>query len=360
MSTVWREHTRIPFEKTDTWSTSVLHIFPIKTISNQILAVDMYRRCVWEYDTRSEKWIEHSAKGLSWGARTRCPTKRGVFDQNKNILYIYETKSTHGAMWHLDISDLDNLMWNKSTNKTKQKINPEGTWSIIKSKPIFIGIAKDEQQKQQWIYDDDKWSSSEINFNGEYNGIIGSKVIQISNKNNAQLLAFGGFSCNNIRNYHRGIWHYNLNVNGWTKLRANIPKQLQNFGICCINNKYVMIFGGYSNGKKSGYEANDDIYVYDIDNQVFTTSEIQCPDMQSKQVYAYDEVYGFHVEHNVKWEMIANGYTKKIWNESNLQDSLFPPQYLIKIIQGFYMQELVYLLNRYGRLWSIKKRLLTA
>lgn len=142
-------------------------------------------------------------------------------------------------------------MWKKSTNKTQHSLNPEGTWSLIISKPAFIGMARDEQQKKQFIFNGNKWTMSNINFDGEYNNIIGSKVIQTYNENDTQLLAFGGFSGDNIRKHYRRICGHDINVNVWKKLGAVIPKQLQNFGMVSIINQYVVIFGGYSNHKKS-------------------------------------------------------------------------------------------------------------
>eukprot|EP01084_Bolivina_argentea_P101849 182533_1 len=98
-----------------------------------------------------------------------------------------------------------------------------------------------------------------------------------------------------------------------------------------INNKYVLLFGGCDNGI-----YYDDIYIYSIKYKTITKSKIKCP---SEGIFK-----AITINDHSKDEKIVFGYVRHEWITCDIYDHYFPPNYLLKLIHSYYLNEFVYLL----------------
>eukprot|EP01084_Bolivina_argentea_P107833 192770_1 len=122
---------------------------------------------------------------------------------------------------------------------------------------------------------------------------ISSFAILYNHTNNC-LLLFGGYDWDN-RDYVDYILEFNMNTKQWNKLSVSLPKKTTD--MCCtmaINNKYILLFGGY----KSGIYY-DDIYIYSLKHKTLRQSKIKCP---SKSDFS-----AITINNNIKDEMIVFG-----------------------------------------------------
>ena len=161
----------------------------------------------------------------------------------------------------------------------------------------------------------------------DLNVIYLHKLIKIQNK----LLIFGGFDGKNCLDT---VYQYDMITNKWNKLNCKIPKPLCSFGCTAIlNGQYVLLIGGYDDG--FGYQ--DNIYFYCVRDQKFKKSTIKCPDIGQYQAITVND--------KKKDTLTTFGFVRCKWKECKISDHLFPPQYLITIICGYYLNEFVHLFN---------------
>ena len=71
---------------------------------------------------------------------------------------------------------------------------------------------------------------------------------------------------------------------------------------------------------------------------IFKTVELKCPQSQTYQAFAITE--------RKKDHLITFGYIRSKWRKCRMQNHLFPPEYLIRIICGYYWNEWVHLFGR--------------
>ena len=97
-----------------------------------------------------------------------------------------------------------------------------------------------------------------------------------------------------------------------------------------LNGQIVVLFGGENDNGR-----HDDIYLYSVRDQTFETSKIKCPTSGDYQAFA--------IHDGKKDEVTTFGYVRDQWKESMIDNHLFPPQYLIKMICGYYWNEWIHL-----------------
>eukprot|EP01084_Bolivina_argentea_P287380 493125_1 len=137
------------------------------------------------------------------------------------------------------------------------------------------------------------------------------------NESNSILL-FGGWNDNTLH-YSDHILEFNITKRQWNKLNA-LPKPLaQSCCVMAIRKKYVLIFGG-----ENGFDddtVSDNIYIYSMKTKNVTTSKIRC---SSKHLFEAITVYD-----DVEDKKIVFGYVRNQWKMCNINDHLFPANYLL-------------------------------
>ena len=75
--------------------------------------------------------------------------------------------------------------------------------------------------------------------------------------------------------------------------------------------------------------------MYSVDDERFETSKIKCPAKADYQAVVVND--------RKQDDMITFGYVRDKWRDCGMNYHLFPPQYLIKIICGYYWNEWIHL-----------------
>ena len=90
---------------------------------------------------------------------------------------------------------------------------------------------------------------------------------------------------------------------------------------------------------------DDEIWIYCVKSQEFTKSSIKCP-----YPARFD---AFSIKDND--DLLVSGYVRYQWQLSKMNVLLFPPQYLIKLMEQFYPNEFIHLFDLGdGGHWKIK------
>ncbi len=121
-----------------------------------------------------------------------------------------------------------------------------------------------------------------------------------------------------------------------------MPEKLIAFGLTAVlNDEYVLLFGGQTNGK-----LHDDIWIYSVRDEKFKRSNLKCP--------RKGEFEAITVCDKVKDEVITTGFVRGQWRLCGIGDHLFPPQYLIKLMNSYYLNEFIHLFGCWsGEHWKI-------
>ena len=152
-------------------------------------------------------------------------------------------------------------------------------------------------------------------------------IARVKNK----VLIFGGAGSQPLDD----IYEYGISGNSWNKLSIQLPSAL--YGVGCVsilNEQYVALFGGSNDGQQG---AQDDVFIYSVHDKVFKKSNIRCPTKQPYDVFATID--------RPRDDLITFGFTRSRWRRCGINNHLFPPQYLIKIICRYYWNERVHLFD---------------
>eukprot|EP01084_Bolivina_argentea_P250848 420478_1 len=183
-----------------------------------------------------------------------------------------------------------------------------------------------------WIFDEQKKTFNKFyNFSDYVNGIEEFGLIYI--KKNNEMLFMGGKTYE-WRSYlcHYPIFSYNIIKHKWKRIKLTLPGGLSNFGYVITNNeKYIILFGGYNN-----YGYSNDIFVINTKEMVLMKCNIPCPVKNE-----YDAIIMGNEE---KEELIVCGFVKRCWKQLDIR-FLFPPKYILKLVQLRISQEYVHLLE---------------
>eukprot|EP01084_Bolivina_argentea_P087094 157353_1 len=153
----------------------------------------------------------------------------------------------------------------------------------------------------------------------------------VHNKVSNCLLLLGG--TDNIYKFNQ-IFEFNMAKKKWSTLKVRLPKSLSRFGsVFVMNNKYVLVFGGCMNG----YYYSDIIYIYDIEHRTIKKSKYKCP---KKGCYS-----AITINNDPSDQKTIYGYVRKQWILLNINMHYFPPVYILNIIEKYFRNEYVYLLN---------------
>ena len=106
------------------------------------------------------------------------------------------------------------------------------------------------------------------------------------------------------------------------------------FCMCvALHGRYVLFFGGFN----EHYSSIDDIFVYSVRDQLFTESRMKCPEKG-----LYDAV---SICDRDRDKCITFGFVRDCWSKCGINNHLFPPEYLIRIMLKYYWNEFVHLID---------------
>ena len=106
------------------------------------------------------------------------------------------------------------------------------------------------------------------------------------------------------------------------------------------NQQFVLLIGGYH-----ALEFTNSIWIYSLKAETFKESKIKCPGDRGGKAFV--------INYPKNDELSVFGYIREQWNISGIDDCLYPPRYLIKIINRYYLNEWIHFINKDGAHWKI-------
>eukprot|EP01084_Bolivina_argentea_P214969 364915_1 len=123
------------------------------------------------------------------------------------------------------------------------------------------------------------------------------------------------------------IYSYNSTLNEWSQLNIKIPCVCKNDAfVFTADHRYILLFQNIG-----------DIYVIDLKWNKVSKSRIVCPFRKVN----YSVVI---TRNNLRSELMVFGFVRKCWNEYEIGLHIFPPRYIVKLMELWVVEEYVHLL----------------
>ena len=161
------------------------------------------------------------------------------------------------------------------------------------------------------------------------NTVCFANTIKVQEK----ILIFGGSNNDNVFDV---VGEYDILNDAWYRLKIKLPKALVSVELTPIlNGQFILLLGGINNFTTMDIE--DSIYIYSVNDKTFRESNVKLPEEASFK--------GFAIKDVIKDRLATFGWIRDQWSECGIDNHLFPPEYLIKIICAYYINEWIHLFN---------------
>ena len=272
---------------------------------------------VLRYSFGQNAWIKHKTNfliashvGLQHKARAMDGEQQKIFINYKHGTIAIFTLHDNNQITFDVINDLDGVY------------DGEGSQGIMINNEFHIigGIANKHikygpnDKKIQVLHD-----FSDVL---DVNGIQFHQIVRVKNK----IILFGGFDTFDFPNDVDTVNEYDIIADHWRKLNCKLPK-------ACSGQQYVVLFGDMVDNDK---EQNH-VFMYSVIDETFKRSRIKCPFKGDCRAFAIND--------REKDDIVTVGFLRSRWIQSGMNEHLFPPQYLIQIICGYYWNECINLLE---------------
>ncbi len=276
---------------------------------------------IYKYNTDTDKWNKIDGCNAALDVKKHLWFSAAL-DVKKHLLYL----SNKYYVTQIQLNS-GNIIF-KNTNNIETNYPSRSSKSIILNDSLFIIGGYYNKLILKWNSESETVTKFSDMYNKMRIGIFGL----INNHKNNCLLLFGGCNGNNDESVDY-ILEFNMNTKQWNKLEVTLPQKMSYISCTmAINNKYVLLFGGWD-----GERCYDDIYIYSLKHKTIRQSKMKCP---SKSVFE-----AITVNNNIKDEKLTFGYIRKEWKICNI-NNYFLPYYLLKLIHSYYLNEYVYLLDK--------------
>lgn len=284
------------------------------------------------YSTINDSWIEW----IKYPDNLNIDSPASCIDYKLNIIYLYHSSGKLIKIFYKtkeielisNMINLDNprLCLIPDTNNSELHL----IGGIINHKHLIFN----EKEKKFKIYSSE---FSRLPFTGGFNGF---GLLHIPNNN--LLLLFGG--------HKDEIYSFNLLTKEWNKTankQYSIP-EINNFGyVMTLNQKYLILMGGLLPTNNSllipglnmdDIKLNNKIFIMDLNKRKWYQCKILTP--------SYSRSFRAIIMNNDnKQEIIVSGYIRFNLLKNIKNNKLFPPSYIIKLIQTWYKNEYLHLME---------------
>ena len=301
--------------------------FFISRDSNTLCAIHPRKGFVNKYSFMPDEWV-------TMPIMNRLPSKFSISVPNhvainSNKMYVCSRK--HNKMAILEMKGLNEYKW-QIDDYAHYRIASAAKSIIINNELHIIGGGGHGRHGRNGHL---KYNQTQRRFEllhylvdiMNIRRIIDHKIVQIKSK----VYVMGGYNVG-TRRFSDGIHEYDIINNSWSTLKITLPKPMGKFGCTtAINKQYVLLFGG----KRPDKNISNEIWIYTVHDKSFKKSRMKCPKKSPYRAFA--------INNRNKDELVTFGYVRNIWKIYEIDDHLFPPQYLIRIIFNFYWREYVHL-----------------
>ena len=313
----WQKLAPIP-RANEAYSTQVLH----QSQSLFVIQAIKYQPGLFQYSFINDSWVKYKIQS-NYNDIFHCSRNHAAAINDDNTIYLCDRK--HQITIFKPKSDNECVM---RTIKNLDEIKSgtmRGTGVMINNEFHIIGGKVSEhvkfnsnEQKCEILHD----LKVALNLNAP-------RFTAKSKIRNNILLLFGGLDGDERMDR---MHEYDIINDQWARSQLKLPKPLSSVASTQIlNGQFVLLFGG-----NDGKYIND-IYVYSIRDKTFRESKIKCPERGC---------YGaFTINDKVRDSLVTFGWIRRKWRACGINSHLFPPEYLIRIMCGYYLNERVHLLN---------------
>eukprot|EP01084_Bolivina_argentea_P163916 285078_1 len=327
----WLNLTAIPCNP-DKWYQKNTWLIPT-VASGKYLIVIHQQDGIWQYNFKMNQWyIIQNTDSLSFfknGSNVAA-----TFDDVTKLIYVC---NNNGSIESLQLTT--NKYQFHSISNISDYIRDFGSGQQIICINNQLHIIGGNFNNKHFKYNPNSLTVDTLHtFDECSSGFIDHQIVLVKNS----LFMFGGYD-----SYHSTvldiIHQYDIKSNQWHRLNVRMPKALFAFGcVSVINDNFILIFGGID----KDYKRCSSIYIYSLLTQQFTVSKIRC--LKKGRVKAIT------IKDKDNDEKIVFGFVRTSWKLCNISDHLFPPEYLLRLIHAFYLQEFVHLIHYFsGKHWKI-------
>eukprot|EP01084_Bolivina_argentea_P015582 29201_1 len=286
---------------------------------------------IYKFNIHKNEWI----KIFCYDTNFKCCIGSTAYDNQHKLLHI----SDRSRMVTFDL-------------KTKNKVTSIGH-QMERSQCIFVENKLHQicnvatpgntiQNGDHYIYNKTKQFQKITTFKSSMN-LDGYRTIYLKSKKS--IFLFGGWNggWTNTAGYQTSIYRFSCIDSKWKEFHIKMPMKLSHISVVATKNEqYIIILGGIT----SGYGCSDNIFIYDIRNNIFTKSKMKCPKKGSYHAITIN---------NSKHDEIATfGFVNGCYKAANFVGVQILPHYLIKIIGCYFCHEEIHLLRRdSGEHWEI-------
>lgn len=288
-------------------------IIPIGNDTNNFIAIDVWMwtrviKNILQYNVTKNEWAYISSLDKII-PQNKCYTS--LIDSPKNILYLIHRNKINTI--HLDDAEIKCYDFPKGVSLTPSKI-------AFTNEHIFI-IGQFPHHIWKWNFETKLLTQIKIT---QYKqNIEGFGMIS---HNNNKLIFFGGYNKFELSD---DINVYHINNNKWTSAPCKLPhKRAELATTMVMKDTIILLFGG----RNDFWQTCDNIYIYSIKHQTIRESQIKMPTNAICECVTIND--GEHTE-----SVLTFGFVRNEWNKCNMYNHMFPPNYIIKLIQSYYIGE---------------------
>eukprot|EP01084_Bolivina_argentea_P264262 447594_1 len=274
---------------------------------------------IYTYIISQNRWI----KSINYDKDSWFSSIAAAFNEKTNELYIFEFIC-------------NNLVIINFTTFTWTLINfpylsyCDGAKCIIINNELHLIGGKRNNKHLVWKHNAKQLEQIHV-FNELKVGFKSHELVYIESK---QLLyMFGGESHQHPLDT---IYQYSIVKGEWSISKVKMPRKLHRFGL--IYTKYwnvCVLFGGIKYDE-NGYTFSKDIFIFDVETQLFSQSIIQCPMPCMCEVILYDN-------YPYSEMLITCGYIRNLRNINNCYP--FVPHDIISFIACMFILQYVHLID---------------
>lgn len=118
----------------------------------------------------------------------------------------------------------------------------------------------------------------------------------------------------------------------WTKVKANLSPRFICFTWAPILKGNYVVLVGYVPDSQN---FSNFIYLYSVNERIFHKSSIKCPEKGYCEAVAVNDAQ--------KDELATFGFMRKKWKTCDMGFNSFPPEYLMRIISEYYINEYIHI-----------------
>ncbi len=338
MSTVWVQQTQYPKY------TRFSQPFPLNKTEFFVVGSNrgtMMCDGIYKYNINTNKW----SRIFEYDADFTLILYSAAYDSQQQIVYVYD-QSVYDSQPQI-------ISFNLKSKKMKSisKVSQSGCqftqiWAGCKLHRIMNTYSAGGCHL---AYDSEAQKFKTISHFEAFQLLYSHSLIYLPK--NKSIFSFGGVKRSTVvidETVLSAIYRFSFDDSKWQQLSIEIPMKLLHVAVAATRNeRYIILFGGDTFADQvDGDIFTDNIFIYDTKKNTFTTSKVKCP---LKSCF-----HALFMHDSIRDNVTSVGFVRDCFKRDEYIAMQPLPEYLIKIIVGYFCREQIYLIERFkGTQWKI-------